>query len=132
MKIRTHARRVAARMHRNLFWLGLPIPQWLVAADMIQGSQARGYVMAAPAFSPDQTILDQLAFMDISAQPAAEPESVPLEYHVARRRDDLMVAVVSTREEALALVIKHQRQKKAALQVFLNGEPVLFSEEEYA
>lgn len=53
-------------------------------------------------------------------------------YVVQRVKDNEIVSEFDTREEALALVLKHARQKKAKLFATQNGEPVLFSEAEFA
>ncbi len=47
-------------------------------------------------------------------------------------KDDEVVGEFNTREEALAMVIKHSKQKKAKLYVMHDGAPVLFAEEEMA
>lgn len=48
-------------------------------------------------------------------------------YTVKRAKDDVVVLTTSDIDEAVALMDKHHRQKKAKLLVFRNdGEPVLF------
>ena len=53
---------------------------------------------------------------------------------VCKKRNGEVVAVFDTREDALALMLKHIKQKKAKLDVMdsSTGELVIFSEEEMA
>lgn len=60
------------------------------------------------------------------------PQWLIREYQVRRRRDGVLVATVQTLEAALDLADRHHRHKKAALEVFLNDEPVLFVMSEHA
>jgi hypothetical protein len=59
----------------------------------------------------------------------AEPEPI---YVVSRVKDGEVVLETESYAEALALVEKHARQKKAKLVVHLNGEEVVFVEGETA
>jgi len=75
-------------------------------------------------------------------QPMIEPSPAGMQMLAARPcvvlfvchkvKDDEIVGEFNTRDEALALVSKHARQKKAKLYVMHAGQPVLFTEEEMA
>lgn len=74
------------------------------------------------------------AFRQGMAEVAAEIEAAKQEFVCQKVKDGSVVDTFDTREDALALVLKHARQKKAKLQVMdsLTGELVLFAEEEMA
>lgn len=61
------------------------------------------------------------------------PDMAP-EYQCIRVKDGIVVDTFQTRSEALGLVLKHSKQRKAKLQVLNTdtGELELFSEEEMA
>lgn len=65
---------------------------------------------------------------------AQEIEEAKQEFVCQKVKDGTVVDTFDTREEALELVKKHAKQKKAKLQVLdtLTGELVLFSEEDLA
>lgn len=67
-------------------------------------------------------------------QLAALVEDAKVEYVVKKVNGGEVVATFDSREDALALVLKHHRQKKAKLHVMdsSTGELVLFTEEEMA
>ena len=112
MNLRSMKRNVYARMWCDLFY-GQPIGQFLGTFRS---------VTTVPL--PNVVVIDNLqaAFQQGIAEQAAK-------FMVTRIKDNVMVAEFDTREEALELVLKHARQKKAKLHVFHNGELVLFSEE---
>lgn len=75
--------------------------------------------------------------MNAEAQHMAEylaVEAAKVEYVCTKVKDGTVVDTFDTREDALALVLKHAKQRKAKLQVMnsLTGEFVLFTEEEMA
>jgi hypothetical protein len=76
------------------------------------------------------TVLDQsgsmsgITFNDVVAAAVTDV------YVVSRVKDGEVVLETESRSEALALIEKHARQKKAKLVAHVNGEPVLFNEEE--
>lgn len=51
-------------------------------------------------------------------------------YYCKKVKDDDMVGAFNTRREALTLLQKHARQRKAKLYVMHKGEQVIFTEEE--
>lgn len=117
MKMRQFKRTKLAMMSYALFGPWGPIGQWLTPAT---SRVVRG--------APEGTVVVddlQAAFRQGMAEQAAK-------YVVQRVKDNEIVGEFDTREEALGLVLKHARQKKAKLHVFQNGEPVLFAEEEMA
>ncbi len=134
MKMRQFARAKMAAMHFALFGPWGPIPQWLTGGSVFvvgvtpAGSQVL-YSIPGPMVEPKAQIVQEI-------YPAAA--DVPMEqapkFVVRRVKDNEIVAEYDTREEALALLNKHVKQKKAKLHVqnSLTGEPVLFSEEEFA
>ena len=76
-------------------------------------------------------------FMDQSPCPLAnyaEVEAAKVEFVCQKVKDGSVVDTFDTREDALALVLKHAKQRKAKLQVMnsLTQELVVFAEEEMA
>jgi hypothetical protein len=63
-----------------------------------------------------------------------EVEEAKREFVCQKVKDGSVVDTFDTREDALALVLKHAKQRKAKLQVMdsLTGELVVFAEEELA
>ena len=113
MNLRKLKRAVYARMWHDLFY-NRPIGQFLGTFRT---------VVTTPL--PTVVVIDDLqaAFRQGIAEQAAK-------FLVTRIKDNVMVAEFDTREEALELVLKHARQKKAKLHVFHDGELVLFAENE--
>jgi len=105
MNMRQHKRAVTARLHFNNFWL------WFDRRPVTPLVQA---------------------FRDGMAQ--ADVEEAKREFVCQKVKDGSVVDTFDTREDALALVQKHAKQRKAKLQVMdsLTGELVLFAEEEMA
>ena len=113
MKMRQFKRAKLAAMSYALFGPWGPIGQWLTKA--VSYVPAPGEVLVVDDL--------QAAFKQGIAEQAAK-------YVVQRVKDNEIVGEFDSREEALALVLKHARQKKAKLHVFQNGDPVLFSDDE--
>lgn len=69
---------------------------------------------------------------EFEALQKADETNAKLEYVVVKVNGGEVVDTFDTREEALELVLKHHRHKKAKLQVMYSttGELVLFTEEE--
>lgn len=129
MKMRQFKRTKLAMMSYALFgpWLTQPVARTL---------EGLGEVMSLPTLSQEfpggpVTIHEDEptplveAFRQGMAEQAAK-------YVVQRVKDNEIVAEFDTREEALALINKHFKQKKAKLFATQNGEPVMFSEAEFA
>lgn len=113
MNLRKLKRIVYARMWRNLFY-NRPIGQFLGTFRTVVTTSL-----------PNAVVIDNLqaAFQQGIAEQAAK-------FMVTRIKDNVMVAEFDTREEALELVLKHERQKKAKLHVFHDGDLVIFAEDE--
>lgn len=125
------------RQHKNFIqgkiWLGLRITR--------ENAYWQGVIDRALALSPEEqaavdarnrALVDQL-FKDIGmvADPVAV-EAARVEFVCERVKDGVVVDTFDTREDALALLQKHARSKKAKLQVRNSGtgELELFSTEE--
>jgi hypothetical protein len=118
MKMRQFKRAKLVTMTYALFGPWGPIGQWLTPAT---SRAVRG--------APEGTVVVDGPLVEAFKQGMAEQAA---KYVVQRVKDNEIVGEFDSREEAMALVLKHVKQKKAKLHVFQNGEPVLFTEEETA
>ena len=116
MQMRQLKRSKMATMCYALFGPLGPVGTW-VGGKPIPFIPAMGEVLKATDL--------QEAFKQGMAEQAAK-------FVVSRAKDGDVVLEADTREEALALVLKHAKQRKAKLVVHQGGEPVLFGEEEVA
>lgn len=123
MNLRQHKRAVVAKISHPFArgWI-LNRPGDSLIDNLTRRAEATW--VGHPLFTAEE-IMDQLRAAT-PEQPATGP------FYCLKVKDDTIVGEFATREEALALVQKHARQKKAKLHVMHNGQPVLFTEEEMA
>lgn len=127
MNMRQHKQSVVARILANgWFNKGVMISSCAQTLDTMFAEMQ--HVTEHTAKGPSDLVQ---AFRQGMAE--AEVEAAKLEYICLRLKDHVVVDTFDTREEALALVNKHAKQKKAKLYVTTSlGETVVFSEEEFA
>lgn len=134
--IRARKKQVAS--HLFMCMLGRQLENWLNNPDadeqkMLDDNHKARWVPLIEGFK--ETSEGQArwrANMEALLEPNVEEAKV--EYIVEKINGGTVVDTFDTREAALALVLKHARQKKAKVQVRNSGtgELVLFSEEEMA
>ena len=95
---------------------GLP----LIGADVLTAAENA----AKPAGATHVFTPEEIRFLDEVAETIIPRTSTP------GAKDAEVVLETESRAEALALIQKHARQKKAKLVAHCGGLPVLFSEEE--
>lgn len=150
MKMRQFKRTKLAMMSRALFGPWGPIGQWLTPATSRAVRGAPEGAMVIEDLSGQVDVATSLKFINETRDvlnktaplaPMATDTGLveafrqgmaeqAAKYVVQRVKDNEIVGEFDTREEALALMLKHARQKKAKLHVFQNGDPVLFSDDE--
>lgn len=129
MKMRQFKRTKLAMMSYALFGPWGPIAQWLTrpVTPMVEAFREG---MRQQAIADIQGLADAMAMPLLSQEFPGGPVVVHEEpegpYVVKRVKDGEVVLETNSIEEATALLDKHHRQKKAKLNVFRNGEPVLF------
>lgn len=123
MKMRQHKRWVMAKMWFNNAWQGLT---WYTDSYFAGGVKI---------FDETPSPLGELLARKIGLQALVEdlPNLAP-EFRCVKVNGGEVVDVFQTRSEALGLVLKHAKQRKAKLQVINTdtGEIELFTEEEMA
>jgi len=113
MNMRQHKRWVMARQ----------LSQW---ADVFAG---RRILNREPLLPLGELLMRKLALQALVEEPPEEPPT----FQCVKVNGGDVVATFDTQAEALSLVLKHFRQKKAKLQVINtgSGELVLFEEPEF-
>lgn len=136
MKVRKQAKRRFAFRSRYLVWLHrmnqrcAAITEKLNAMDMSPEAVAK----RAADFNAfwDDLVAKQAQRQLVEPEPEPEVEAAKIEYVVAKVSTGEVVGTFDLREDALALIKKHVRQKKAKLTLVAMDGVEPFTEEELA